>query len=140
MASAQQDQPQSVRFSDVNQEIEPDEAVQHLAAITDVGKASREGPLSPQAEEELRNLSSTLQKSRYQAKRMEHFSFEPVSLPPSRVSDAAIPYCIAAGAPLTATRPLHPHLPRERLRNIQATAPLSVPTHRRPPLSCTLRH
>lgn len=88
MASMPQEQPQSVRFSDVNQEIEPEEAVQRLADLTESGQDPHDGPLSPKAEEELRNLSSTLLKSRCQAKRMEHFSFEPVSLPPSRVSRA----------------------------------------------------
>ena len=82
-------QPQSVRFSDVHEEIEPEQAVKDVAELT--GTASmppHDGPLSPQAEEDLRNLSSTLQKSRMQAKRMENFSYEPVSLPPSRVSKA----------------------------------------------------
>lgn len=88
MAPTSQEQPQTVRFSDVDEEIEPATAVQGVADLTGTSNASREGPLSPQAEEELRNLSSTLQKSRCQAKRMEHFSFEPVSLPPSRVSSA----------------------------------------------------
>jgi hypothetical protein len=80
---------QSVRFSDVNQEIEPEQAVKDVAELTGSGKAPQDGPMSPQTEEELRNLSSTLQKSRFQAKRMENFSFEPVSLPPSRVSKAS---------------------------------------------------
>jgi hypothetical protein len=85
MALPGQDQPQSVRFSDVNQEIEPEKAVEIVCDLTGVGRDARDGPLSPEAEEELRNLSSTLQNSRCQAKRMENFSFEPVSLPPSRV-------------------------------------------------------
>lgn len=85
MASTAQEQPQSVRFSDVNEEIEPEKAVEPLCDVTGAGKHAQ-GPMSPQAEEELRNLSSTLQKSRCQAKRMENFSFEPVSLPASRVS------------------------------------------------------
>lgn len=89
MASPAQEQPQSVRFSDVNQEIEPEKAVEPLCEITGSGKDARDGPLSAQAEEELRNLSSTLQQSRCQAKRMENFSFEPVSLPPSRVSSVS---------------------------------------------------
>ncbi|KNG47055.1 nitrogen permease reactivator protein [Stemphylium lycopersici] len=75
---------QSVRFSDVHEEIEPREAVRDVAEVTGTAKAPEDGPLSPHAEEELRNLSSTLQKSRMQAKRMENFSFEPVSLPASR--------------------------------------------------------
>ena len=77
---------QSVRFSEVHEEIEPAQAVRDVADLTSPAKAPQHGPLSPQAEEELRTLSSTLQKSRMQAKRMENFSFEPVSLPPSRVS------------------------------------------------------
>jgi hypothetical protein len=77
---------QTVRFSDVNEEIEPEQAVRDVADITGTAREPEDGPLSPQAEEELRNLSTTLQKSRMQAKRMENFSFEPVSLPPSRVS------------------------------------------------------
>ncbi|KAJ4322724.1 Nitrogen permease reactivator protein [Neodidymelliopsis sp. IMI 364377] len=84
MASPATEQPQSVRFSDVNQEIEPEAALQHVAGLSGAGETSPKEPLSPQAEQELRNLSSTLQQSRCQAKRMENFSFEPVSLPPSR--------------------------------------------------------
>jgi hypothetical protein len=75
MASTLQDQPPSVRFSDVNEEIEPEKAVEGLCDLTGAGRDA-EGPLSAAAEEELRNLSSTLQKSRCQAKRMENFSFE----------------------------------------------------------------
>ena len=87
MASPVNEQPpQSVRFSDVNQEIEPEGALQHVTGLTGAGESAPKEPLSPQAEQELRNLSSTLQQSRIQAKRMENFSFEPVSLPPSRVS------------------------------------------------------
>lgn len=78
--------PQTVRFSDVNEEIEPEGALQHVTGLTGAGETASKEPLSPQAEQELRNLSSTLQQSRVQAKRMENFSFEPVSLPPSRVS------------------------------------------------------
>ncbi|KAH8728824.1 hypothetical protein GQ44DRAFT_702041, partial [Phaeosphaeriaceae sp. PMI808] len=89
MAPTDQEQTQSVRFSDVNQEIEPDKAVDPLFKLTGSGQEVHEGPLSPQAEEELRNLSSSLLKSRCQAKRMENFSFEPVSLPPSRAPSPA---------------------------------------------------
>lgn len=90
MASTTAEQPQSVRFSDVNEEFEPKEAVRDVCEITESGQGARDGPLSPEAEEELRNLSTTLQKARCQARRMENFSFEPVSLPPSRVSMPAI--------------------------------------------------
>ncbi|CBX93871.1 hypothetical protein IAQ61_003749 [Plenodomus lingam] len=85
------EQPPSVRFSDVNQEIEPTEAVQTLTDLTGTDADSHDVPMSPQAAEELRNLSSTLQNGRCQAKRMEHFSFEPVSLPPSRTASPTPP-------------------------------------------------
>ncbi|KAF2121568.1 kinase domain-containing protein [Lophiotrema nucula] len=85
MASNPNDQPaaQGVRFSSHNEEIEPNAALEHVTTLTESGKDNKEA-LSPEAEEEIRNLAVTLQKSRCQAKRMENFSFEPVSLPPSR--------------------------------------------------------
>ena len=86
MTSTAQEQPgQAVRFSDVNQEIEPEQALKHVSTLTGAGEDTKE-ELSPEAQEELRNLSMSLQKSRCQARRMENFSFEPVSLPASRVS------------------------------------------------------
>ena len=86
MANTEQEQPaQGVRFSEVNEEIEPDQALKHVASLSGAGDQSKE-ELSPEAQEELRNLSMSLQQSRCQAKRMENFSFEPVSLPASRVS------------------------------------------------------
>ncbi|KAJ4301521.1 Nitrogen permease reactivator protein [Kalmusia sp. IMI 367209] len=78
-----QEQAQSVRFSDVHEEIEPKEALEHVTTLSGAGE-KREEPLSPEAEQELRNLSKTLQQSRCQARRMANFSYEPVSLPPSR--------------------------------------------------------
>lgn len=74
MAASRSDGPQGVRFSDRNQEIEPP------------AHARDRDDLSPEAQAELRNLSITLQNSRLHASRMENFAFEPVSLPPSRVS------------------------------------------------------
>lgn len=79
-----EEQPQSVRFSDVHEEIEPEKAVETVASISGSGE-QRDEELSPEAEQELRNLSKTLQ-SRCQARRMANFAYEPVSLPPSRVS------------------------------------------------------
>ena len=38
-----------------------------------------------EVQQELRDLSISMKKSQVQAKRLENFSFEPVSLPPSRV-------------------------------------------------------
>ena len=60
-----------VRFSDKNDEIEPDPQDRQ--------------DVSPEVQKELRDLSITMQKSRLQSKRMENFAFEPVSLPASRV-------------------------------------------------------
>jgi hypothetical protein len=91
MATAQ-DQAQSVRFSDVHEEIEPQAAVDHVTALTGAGE-KREEPLSPEAEQELRNLSKSLQQSRCQARRMANFAYEPVSLPPSRVC-MSVPYLV----------------------------------------------
>ncbi|KAF2796265.1 nitrogen permease reactivator protein [Melanomma pulvis-pyrius CBS 109.77] len=82
-SSSNEHPPQAVRFSTVNQEIEPTEAPHHVSTLADEGTQDKKH-LSPEAEEEIRNLSVTLQQSRCQARRMENFSFEPVSLPPSR--------------------------------------------------------
>ena len=71
--------PQAVRFSSMNEEIEPSQSIQ-------VGSIASERELSPDAQEELRNLSQTLSNTRLQGRRMSNFAFEPVSLPASRVS------------------------------------------------------
>lgn len=127
---------QSVRFSDVHQEIEPEEAVRDVAELTGTAKAPEDGPLSPHAEEELRNLSSTLQKSRMQAKRMENFSYEPVSLPASRVSQPLVWY-IALTTKLTLQRHLPPVQHREPHQHTRDTA---LPFRRHPPPPCILHH
>jgi len=82
MAPVPQDHPGQVHFASFAEEIQP-EAVQHVPSLTGTGEYLPEH-LSPQAEEELRTISKTLQQGRCQAKRMENFSFEPVSLPASR--------------------------------------------------------
>lgn len=84
MSADQQESAQSVRFSEHNQEIEPEAALHTISDLTGAGSESK-GPLSPEAEKELRNLSMTLQKSQCQARRLENFSYEPMSLPASRV-------------------------------------------------------
>ena len=55
--------------------------------MTDVsGEEGKEyEDLSPQAKEEIKSLAMTLQKSRLQESRMANFTYEPVSLPASRV-------------------------------------------------------
>lgn len=82
--SAPNAQQPAVRFASVNQEIEPAHSLQAVRKITsDNAKLARE--LSPEAQQEIRNLAMTVQKSRLQESRMSNFAFEPVSLPPSRV-------------------------------------------------------
>lgn len=92
MTSKQDDKPapQAVRFtSQPNEEIEPAESLQHVETIMAPDKRERDD-LGPEAQEELKNLAMTLQKSRQQ-RRLENFQFEPVSLPPSRVSNLWLP-------------------------------------------------
>jgi hypothetical protein len=75
----------AVRFSSMNQEISPDSELQDVETLTAPNHPPQQA-LTEEAQEELRNLSITLQKSKVQANRLAHFNFEPVSLPPSRVS------------------------------------------------------
>lgn len=78
-------QPQTVRFASVNQEIEPAHSIQSLTTLP--SNTSISNPeFSPEAQEEIRNLSRSLQSSPLQQRRINHFTFEPVSLPTSRVS------------------------------------------------------
>lgn len=82
---------QSVRFSSQNQEIEPETGLHAVATLTGHDDKDRQ-VLSPEAQEELRQLRTTLQND-VQSSRMQQHFFEPVSLPgsqyPSRVSPAA---------------------------------------------------
>ena len=81
--------PQAVRFSSVNQEIEP----LHSLKTTSQASDNASNQLSPQAEEEIRQLSLSLHKSHIQQQRMSNFAFEPVSVPVSRVqSNDSSPY------------------------------------------------
>ncbi|KAI9713074.1 MAG: serine/threonine protein kinase [Bogoriella megaspora] len=74
---------QAVRFSSVNQEISAESGLQDVESLT-APQHPPQSELTAEAQEELRNLSLTLQKSKIQAKRLENFAYEPVSLPPSR--------------------------------------------------------
>ncbi|KAF2458920.1 kinase-like domain-containing protein [Lineolata rhizophorae] len=76
----------AVRFKSQNEEIEPEHSLETIETLTSpqARRPSRE-TLSPEAQEELRNISVTMQKCKLQSKRLENFSYEPVSLPPSRV-------------------------------------------------------
>ncbi|KAF2240146.1 Pkinase-domain-containing protein [Viridothelium virens] len=74
---------QAVRFTSVNQEISPEPDLQPVETLTAPDHPPKQ-KLTAEAQEELRNLSVTLHKSKLQARRMENFAYEPVSLPPSR--------------------------------------------------------
>lgn len=85
-SSTEPSQPQAVRFASVNQEIEPEHSIQSLSTLA--SNISISNPeFSPEAQEEIRNLSRSLQSSPLQQRRVNHFAFEPVSLPASRVSE-----------------------------------------------------
>ncbi|KAJ5107016.1 hypothetical protein N7456_003691 [Penicillium angulare] len=72
-------QPAQVRFSSVNQEIEPS------SMLSPVSEKSAQDSLSDKNEDDLRSLAISLQKSQLQESRLRNFSFEPMSLPSSRV-------------------------------------------------------
>ncbi|KAJ5719468.1 hypothetical protein N7493_007923, partial [Penicillium malachiteum] len=74
-------QPTQVRFSSVNQEIEPS------TMLSPVSEKSLPDPqsLDPH-EEDLRSLAISLQRSQLQESRLRNFAFEPMSLPSSRVA------------------------------------------------------
>ncbi|GAB7350689.1 hypothetical protein MBLNU459_g1251t1 [Dothideomycetes sp. NU459] len=74
-------EPPGVRFSTNNQEISPETSLEPVRSL--VGADEDDRALGPEAEEEIRQLKSTLQ-SGLQSKRMEHYNFEPVSLPSSQ--------------------------------------------------------
>ena len=81
--------PQTVRFASVNQEIEPSQSLQSASQASDKTRP----PMSPEAEDEIRNLSSGLHNSHLHQRRTSNFAFEPVSLPVSRApSNESSPY------------------------------------------------
>jgi hypothetical protein len=74
-------QPGQVRFSAVTQEIEP-------SSLQSPGSEHvQDDPFKkPTSDEELRSLAMSLQSSQLQESRLRNFSFDPMSLPASRVS------------------------------------------------------
>ncbi|KAF1990754.1 Pkinase-domain-containing protein [Aulographum hederae CBS 113979] len=99
MASQEENpaQTQNVRFSSQNEVIEPNE--NSLQQVETQSRAKERDDLSPEAREELQNLSSTLRQSRLQTKRLENFAYEPVSLPPSRAPSPSHQTPMHSGAP-----------------------------------------
>lgn len=81
-ASPDKESHQGVRFSGVNKEIEPDVNLEPTATGPD---SSARSEVPPKVQQELRDLSISMQKCQLQAKRMQNFAYEPMSLPTSRV-------------------------------------------------------
>ncbi|KAJ5881294.1 Serine/threonine-protein kinase oca2 [Penicillium subrubescens] len=75
-------QPGQVRFSSVTQEIEPSKTM--LSPVSETPSQPESLRQAPD-EEELRSLAQSLQRSQLQESRLRNFSFEPMSLPSSRV-------------------------------------------------------
>ncbi|KAF9889417.1 serine/threonine protein kinase [Aspergillus nanangensis] len=72
-------QPAQVRFSSVTEEIEPSNQPTSTLSPEPVVPGRKQ-------EDDLRSLAASLQRSQLQESRMGKFSFDPVSLPPSRVA------------------------------------------------------
>ncbi|KAJ5893541.1 Protein kinase [Penicillium taxi] len=73
-------QPAQVRFSSVTQEIEPSESIH-----SELEQSMHEVPKQISDEENLRSLAMSLQSTKLQESRLRNFSFDPMSLPTSRV-------------------------------------------------------
>lgn len=85
-------QPGQVRFSSLTQEIEPEQMVlssESERPQTDLSKQTQD-------EEGLRSLAMSLQRSQLQESRLRNYSFDPMSLPASRVC-LHIVICIRGG-------------------------------------------
>ncbi|KAK5132426.1 hypothetical protein LTR08_009109 [Meristemomyces frigidus] len=73
---------QGVRFAEQHEEISPAVSLERIQTITGHGGQIRDD-LNPAAQEELKQLKTTLQNN-IQSSRMQHHAFEPVSLPNSQ--------------------------------------------------------
>ncbi|OJJ70462.1 hypothetical protein ASPBRDRAFT_56255 [Aspergillus brasiliensis CBS 101740] len=74
-------QPGQVRFSTITEEIEPSDS-SVPPQVPPVDDSTRD----QKQEEELRSLAASLQKSQLQETRLRQFSYDPISLPSSRVA------------------------------------------------------
>ncbi|KAK4976615.1 Nitrogen permease reactivator protein, partial [Elasticomyces elasticus] len=73
----------AVRFSSHNDEISPDTSLRTIESIHGPVNGQQRADLNPEAEQELRELKTTLQNT-VQSSRMQNYSFQPVSLPGSQ--------------------------------------------------------
>jgi hypothetical protein len=74
-------QPSQVRFSSITEEISPSRL--DLSPVPE--QVQQPEQIIPTQEEQLRSLAMSLQGSQLQESRARNFSFEPMSLPSSRV-------------------------------------------------------
>ena len=75
----------SVRFASHNLEIGPSGSVQTGTTAGAPTPPAQVGRTSSGTDDDLRNLTLGLRKSRLQERRLHNFAFDPVSLPASRV-------------------------------------------------------
>jgi hypothetical protein len=75
--------PTQVRFSSITEEIEPSRS--ELSPVSEQLPQHPNGQKAPTDEEQLRSLAMTMQGTQLQESRLRNFSFDPMSLPSSRV-------------------------------------------------------
>ncbi|KAJ5558501.1 hypothetical protein N7535_008715 [Penicillium sp. DV-2018c] len=76
--------PSHVRFSSITEEIEPSRS--GLSPVVEHVSQQPNGHTAPTDEEQLRSLAMSLQGTQLQESRLRNFSFDPMSLPSSRVA------------------------------------------------------
>ncbi|KAJ5945839.1 Protein kinase [Penicillium verhagenii] len=79
-------QPGQVRFSSVNQEIEPSSMLSPVSEQSLPDSHHQEFRQRDPHEDDMRSLAMSLQSTQLQESRLRNFSFEPMSLPSSRVA------------------------------------------------------
>ncbi|KAJ5817738.1 hypothetical protein N7447_007746 [Penicillium robsamsonii] len=77
-------QPTQVRFSSITEEIEPDQP--GLSSVPEPQRSLSEEQRQAADEEQLRSLAMSMQGAQLQESRLRNFSFDPMSLPSSRVA------------------------------------------------------
>ncbi|KAE9984349.1 hypothetical protein EG328_008834 [Venturia inaequalis] len=155
--SSTEPEDKTVRFSSIKQEFPPEQSFTPHPVVTLPGREPRDD-IPAEAQEELRNLSMSLQKSTLQptlqSKRMGDFAFEPVSLPVSRApsnnssqpqsgrptprhsppaSSMHTPPLTPAASGSGAVRPVSAH--DKHLDPASAMTPQTSPPHDAPPTS-----
>lgn len=76
-------QPTQVRFSSITEEIEPGQS--ELSPVPEQPQSLAEEQERRTDEEQLRSLAMSMQGAQLQESRLRNFSFDPMSLPSSRV-------------------------------------------------------